>query len=122
MVAIFKEFVEEDFEEVDDYTNEQIEEFFTVIFSQPVSLALKFLRGSSGLDISVLEPLRDPHIYKLVNDGLNWINDNCENIIINFINLDADSDDDSDYIPSDSEDSDDEIIVENDIYLVNDDY
>lgn len=115
MVAIMLEHVEEDYDEYpkQEYTFEQIWEFLEVIFSPEILLALKFLRGSSGLDRSVVEPLKNPNTYRIVMNGIEWINQNYQDIPFTF-DFDPDGED-NDYEPSDSEyDTDeDEIVIEN---------
>ena len=56
------------------FSGDQIADFYTVINSYTIQIALKYLRGSSGLHKSVLDPLRDPVINKIVQDGLFYFN------------------------------------------------
>lgn len=108
--ASFFDVVTEELEE--EYTNDEIVEFFEVIFRREILLALKYLRGSSGLDKSVMEPLKNPRTAEIVDNGLKWFRDNQDRFPFHFMDFDPDSDD-SDYIPSDSDDSDDEELIFN---------
>ena len=56
------------------FSGDQIADFYTIVNSYTIQMALKYLRGSSGLHKSVMEPLRDPAILKLVQDGLFYFN------------------------------------------------
>lgn len=121
MVAILKQIdeVQDPFENLEEieYTDDEIADFFITIFSRPVLLALKFLRGSSGLDASVMEPLRDPRTFEIVNRGLTWIHDNYDTFPPNFyVDFDVNEDDDEDYIPLSPGESDDEYLSTDDEY------
>jgi len=84
-----------------EYTDEEITGFINTIFSVPVLRALKFLRGDSGLDKSVLNILKDPAVYQIVVEGLTWLNNNYLEFDI-LMDFDVDSDDE-DYEISESE-------------------
>lgn len=94
--------------EYESYTDDEIAEFFRVIFSREVLLALKYLRGSSGLDKSVIEPLKNPRTMDIVENGLKWLHENQDRFPFDFMDFDPDGDD-PDYVPSDSDDEDEDI-------------
>jgi len=62
-----------------------------IIFNSPVLMALKYLRGNSGLDKQYLDVLNDPVMMSLVEVALDWINNNYDNIPtevnLDFLNI-----------------------------------
>jgi len=80
-------------------SKERLKLMVTLLYSEKVQLALKCLRGASGLDPKVMEPLNDPLLRMAIKDALEWVR-----IIDNF---NGDDEDDIDWdTESDSEDED----------------